>query len=384
MSKYLAIAFWVLVACKGEKRPTDEPAPAAPTTIPVKKPDGPAVTPAITNSVTFVVPKESAWWGELQFSCYRAVMSLTGKTSAGEAFEKIGPTVPEAMKAGGIDLGRDLAGIGMFECKGSPCIYVAAALAQPAKMADVLAKLVPASPPKTVAPGHYTFETPSTVNPSGKRTIHVRVVPLDWSAVKPPDDAWSKEAARATHVVFIGGVDGQDNDVDPVTLLADAPTAAAHVKEAESVLDDTHNRCAAALVAARDFQPGVKLSRGRFAMAAPVATKPDALMSMLGSRKSLGVEVELVLDPPPTDAKAKEWIAMGKMFLSNIGANVRGQFAGQGDLMEVYFDMLSLIGEKAFVHSVKDSSLRLSWRTDRIPKPELQAVESRLEGLLAP
>lgn len=52
--------------------------------------------------------------------------------------------------------------------------------------------------------------------------------------------------------------------------------------------------------------------------------------------------------------------------------------------MDVYFDMLSLIGEKGFVHSVKDSSLRLSWRTDRIPKADLQAVESRLESLLGP
>jgi hypothetical protein len=119
-------------------------------------------------------------------------------------------------------------------------------------------------------------------------------------------------------------------------------------------------------------------------MAAPAATKPDAMMAMLASKKTLDIEVELVLAPPPTDAKAKEWIDMGKMFLGGIGANVRGQFAGQGDLMDVYFDMLSLIGEKAFVHSVKDGSLRLSWRTDRIPKSDLQTVESRLEGLLAP
>ncbi len=387
MTRALVLSMCVLAACKGKERPPGEPAPATPTTpVPATpKPDGPAITPTITNSVTFVVPKAVEWWGEFQFACYRAVMSLTQKGSAGEAFEKISPTVPEAMKAGGIDLGRDLAGMGMFDCGGSPCIYVAATLQHPEKMLDVLTKLVPGAAPKQVTPGHYTFDTPSTVNPSGTRVIHVRVVPLDWSATKAPDDPWSQQAARATHVVFIGGVDGKNADVDPLTLLADPATAAAHVKEAESVLGgETHNRCMAALVGARDFQPGFKLARGRFAMAAPLATKPDAMMTMLDSKKTLDIEVELVLEPAPTDAKAKEWIAMGRMFLSNIGANVRGQFAGQDALMDVYFDMLSLIGEKAFTSSVKDSSLRLSWRTDRIPKPDLQVVEKRLEGLLAP
>ncbi len=381
----LALSMCLLVACKDKARPAEQ-TPSTPTIpTPAKKPDGPAVTPVVTNSVTFVVPKAAGWWGELQFSCYRSVMSLTGKTSAGEAFEKISPTVPEAMKEGGIDLGRDLAGIGMFECGGSPCIYVAATLPHPEKMIDVLGKLMPSGAPKTIAPGHYTFETPSTVTPSGKRTIHVRVAPLDWSSVKVPDDVWSQEAARATHVVFIGGVDAKDNDVDPMTLLADAPTAAANVKEAESVLGgQTHNRCMAALVGPREFQPGFQLTRGRFAMAAPLAKKPDAMMALLDSKKTIDIEVEIALDPPPTAAKAKEWVNKGRMFLANIGANVRGQLAAQGDLMDVYFDMLSLIGEKAFVHSVKGSSLWLSWRTDRIPKPDLQVVESRLEGLLAP
>ena len=392
MFRALVLSTCVLVACKGKERPPGEPAPTSPTPTtpttpaPAKaKPDGPAITPAISNSVTFVVPKSASWWGEFQFSCYRAVMSLTGKNSPGEAFERISPTVPEAMRAGGIDLGRDLAGMGMFECGGSPCIYIAATLEHPEKMKDVLDKLIPNVASKTVAPNHYTLGTASTVNPSGTRTIHVRVVPLDWSATKAPDDAWSKEAARATHVIFIGGVDGRDNDVDPLTLLADAQTAAANVKEAESVLGgETRNRCMLGLVAAREFQPGVKLTRGRFAMAAPPAAKADAMMAMLDSKKTLDVEVELVLAPPPTEAKAKEWIGTGRMFMSGIGANVRGQFTGQGEAMDVYFDLLSLIGEKAFAHSIKDSSLRFSWRTDRIPKADLQTLEKRFEGMFGP
>lgn len=309
-------------------------------------------------------------------------MSLTGKGDAGDAFEKISPMVPEAMAAGGIDLGRDMAGMGIFACGEGPCLYVAANLAHPEKMPDVLGKLVPGKQPATIAPGHYTLDTQGV---NGTRTIHVRVVPIDWSTAKVPGDAWSQEAAKATHVVFIGGVDGRNADVDPMTLLADAQTAAKNVAEAESVLGgETQGRCMAGLVGEREFQPGYKLTRGRFAMAAPAAKKPDAMMTLLGSKKTLDVEVELVLDPKPTDAQAKQWIDMGRMAMSGIGANVRGQFAGQGDLMDVYFDILALVGEKGFSHAVKGSSLQLSWRTDRLPKADVDSMETRLEGVLAP
>src|SRR5204863_9818071 len=119
-------------------------------TAPAERPEpGPRVTPVqvgSTRSVAFVVPARARWWGELSFSCYRAAMSLTGTRSAGEAFERISPTVPSAMAAGGIDLGADLAALGIFECGGSPCLYVAAHLAKPERMPDVLAKLLPGVP----------------------------------------------------------------------------------------------------------------------------------------------------------------------------------------------------------------------------------------------
>lgn len=382
----LALSTCALVACKGKgkegeatKAPPGQVEAMAPPS-PRSKPDGPAVTPVISNSVTFVVPSAAAWWGEFQFSCYRAVMSLTGKGSAGEAFENLTPTVPEAMKRGGIDLGRDLAGMGMFECGGSPCIYIAAAIAHPEKMQDVIGTLVSA-PVKQVQPGHYTVDMPSTVSPSGTRVIHVRVVPIDWSATTVPSDPWSKEAARATHVVFLGGVDGKNTDVDPLSLLATGAGAAANVKEAESVLAETKNRCMLGLVGAREFQPGTTLERARFAMAAPPATTADAMMTMLDSTKTLDVEVDLRLAPAPTSAKAAEWIMMGKMFLGGIGANIRGQFAGQGELMDLYFDMLSLFGEKGFSHRIDRSSLRFSWRTDRIPKADIESLDARFSRL---
>jgi hypothetical protein len=369
---FLVIA---VVACKQDKRPpaADKPAEAG-----AKKIDGPSVTPVKTESVAFVVPKESKFWGEMNFACYRSAMSLTGTRTAGEAFEKMSPTVPAAMAAGDIDLGRDMAAIGGFECNGSPCLYVAATLAKPELMGKVLETLLPGTPQKTVAPGHYTIDTKGS---AGTRTIHVRVVPLAWTA-KPTGDAWVTEAGRATHVVFIGGVDGKNADVDPVTLLADAQTALAHVKDAEGVLPDARGRCILGRVGATDFQPGFKLDRGRFAMSAAPAGKADALMAMLDSQRTLDLTVELTLTPAPKDADAKKWIAQGRAWASNIALPIRAQFAGN-PMLDAYIDMLALLGNSGFTYEIADKALRFSWRTDRVPRAELDALEKRFAALLA-
>lgn len=345
---------------------------------PRAKIEGPSVTPVITNGVTFVTPKAAGWWAELNFSCYRAVMSLTGTKTAGEAFEKLSPTVPDAMRVAGIDLGRDLAALGAFDCGGSPCIYVAAAVAQPAKFGELLKTLLPASPPIQVATNHYKLETPGM---NGTRTIHIRVVPIAWTT-PAPSDVWSQQAARATHVVFIGGIDGKNVDLDPLASLADAATGLARVQDAEGVVANANGRCMVGLVGPREFQPGYKVDRARFAMAAPPGQQGDALMTLLGSTRTLGVEIELVLSPAPTASDVKSWIADGRTYLAAIGQNVKSSFAGQGPMVEIYFDMISLIGTRAFEHSVAGKSLRFSWRTDRIPESDLTALERRLGAAL--
>ena len=371
----------VVVAACSKKQ--DEPPPPSKGSAKVEAPaaakkiDGPSVTPVKTESVAFVVPKaDTSWWGELNFSCYRAAMSLTGTRTAGEAFEKLSPTVPSAMAAADIDLGRDLAAIGAFDCGDTPCLYVAATLTKPEKMAEVLAKLLPGVPQKTVANGHYTLDTKGL---TGTRTIHVRVVPLQWTA-KPGGDAWNTEAGRATHVVFIGGVDGKNLDVDPLTKLADAQAALANVKDAEGVVTDARGRCLLGRVGPTDFQPGFKLDRARFAMAAP-SGKGDPLMALLESQRTLDLTVELVLSPAAKDADAKKWIAQGRAWMGNIAAPVRAQFAGN-PMLDVYIDMLALLGERGFKYELKDKALRLSWRTDRVPRAELDALEKRFQAMM--
>jgi len=376
MRNWLLVGLVVFAACKkaNEARPVekdkDKKEEVAP---PPKKIDGPSVTPIKTESVAFVVPKaETAWWGEMNFSCYRALMSLSGTKTAGEAFERLSPAVPGAMAAGGIDIGRDLAAIGAFDCGGTPCIYAVAHLEQPEKMGEVVSRLMP-TPAKDMGKGHWVAETQGV---NGPRSIHIRMVPIQWSAV-PGGDDWNKEAAKATHVVFMVGVDGKNMDIDPLTKLADAQTALANVKDAEGTLADAHGRCILGRVGQQDFQPGFKLDRARFALAVPPG-KNDPLMAMMGSQRTLELNVELVLSPAAKDADVKKWIQQARAWMSDIGAPLRAQFAGN-PMLDVFADMASLLGERGFKYDLKDKSLRLSWRTDRVPRADLDALEKRFQ-----
>lgn len=380
--KLALVALVALVGCKDKASPPVARGSAAvPTTLPATAPKAGAIAPTVTNSVTFVTPSNAKWWGEMNFACYRAVTSLSGTKSAGEAFENISPLVAPAMKAANVDLGRDLAAIGGFDCGDTPCFYVAAHLTAPEKVKDALGILAPQAPPKEVSPGHYVIETPGA---NGTRTMHIRVVPLDWTA-KPGNDAWSQQVGAATHIVFIVGVDGQNKDIDPMLLVGDPTTAQKRIVEVESILSNTRNRCVIADVGERDFQPGFRLTRGRVALAVPEAGETkDAVMTLMGSRKTLDLEVDLALAPAATEANASAWIAMGKTYLAGIGESVKGQFAGQGELMQIYFDMISLVGVKGFEHALDKDSLRLSWRTNRIPEADLTRISAQLEQLTGP
>ena len=339
-------------------------------------PAGPVVLPVQSEAVAFVVPKaDTKWWGELNFSCYRAVMSLTGTRTPGEAFEKLSPTVPGAMAVAGVDLGRDLAALGAFDCGDTPCIYAVTALAKPDKMPELLAKLLPGIPQQTVAPGHYTLATPGS---RGTRTIHVRVVPLHW-ARPPRGDAWNVEASKATHVVFIGGVDGKNLDVDPLTRLADEASAKDNVADAEEVLADKRGRCLLGRVGPTGFQPGYKLDRARFALAAP-SGRSDAFTELLGSTRTVELVVELFLTPAPKQADVEQWIESGRAWMSRTAAPVRMQFAGN-PMLDVFLDMASVLGERGFKYELRNKAVRFTWRTDRVPRAELEALERRFQAL---
>lgn len=218
----------------------------------------------ITNSITFFVPKDAPWWGELAYGCYAGAIMLQPGNRPSQAFTKLSPVVEPALRAADIDLDTDVGAIGAWGCGEGACIYVALELRQPDKLKDLLAQLVPGAQPEELAKHHYTVEAPGV---HGPRTIHMRAVPIQWPA-KLPVDAWSKQAAKSTHVVFLTGLFDQTG-VDALAAAADPKLAATRVIEAESLVGDPRGRCILGHVAKRPFQPGYELSRARFLLAAP-------------------------------------------------------------------------------------------------------------------
>ena len=109
-----------LAACKG--KPADKKAPGtAPAAMtqesgmvdhPVTKVDGPAVTPVVSSSITFVVPKDATWWAEMAFPCYAAAINLQRGQSVSAPFTQLSPNVEPATKAADVDLDHDIAAVG--------------------------------------------------------------------------------------------------------------------------------------------------------------------------------------------------------------------------------------------------------------------------------
>jgi hypothetical protein len=346
-------------------------------TLPTSDVKGLAVSPVVTKSITFVVPKDAGTWAEMSFPCYAAGATMGGGGSKpSDAFNGVSPLIPLAMTAANISLDTDVAAIGGFACGEGPCIYIAAKLATPEKIKDALA-LVPGAKIEDHGDGHYSFGAPGA---QGKRDIHVRVVPIKWSGGSLPADPWNTWQATATHVIFLSGLMG-DAGVDPLTMLADAAGAAGRVKEAEAVAPDPGGRCVVGTVGPNDFKPGFKLDKARFVMAAP-SGKPDPMTKLLESDRTFDVEIELTLTPAPKDSDLKKWIEEGKAWMAEVAAPIKMQFAGQGPAVDAMIDMFSLIGERGFKPTITGNNLQLSWRTDRLPQSDLDAIETKLQAVM--
>jgi len=383
--KRVLVVVAALAACKGKPADKKGPAPAAAVTAhesstvehPVTKIDGPAVTPVITGSITFVVPKDATWWGEMAFPCYAAAINLQPGQSVAAPFTQLSPTVEPAMQAADIDLEHDIAAVGAWGTKDEPSFYIALTLRHPEKLGKMLEQLAPGAPIKEVSKTHYVMTAPGA---AGEREIHVQVFPIAWPA-KVPADKWSGDAAKATHVVFFTGLFGKSTSTDPLALLADAATAPAKVKDVEGVLSDARGRCVTGYVSGQDFQPGYKLEHARFGFAAPEG-KGDPLTNLLGSQRTLELAVELTLSPAPTEQVVAGWIDQAKTWVGSTVAPVKEQFAGQGPAVDVLFDLAGLLGNKGFKHTLDGKTLTLTWRTDRIPQSDLVSYESRLEAVM--
>ncbi|MBV8757944.1 MAG: hypothetical protein JO257_11730 [Deltaproteobacteria bacterium] len=384
-----------LAACKGKDatKVTDKAAPngtatGLAATAPGKgdvalvdhaqpKIDGPSVTPVVTGSITFVVPKDATWWGEMTFACYAAAINLQPGQSVATPFTQLSPTVAPAMSAAGIDLEHDIAAVGAWGTADEPSFYIALNFQHPDRLKTMLEQLAPGAPLKEISKTHYVL---STAGVAGNREIHVILAPIAWPA-KVPGDKWSTEAAKATHIVFFGGLFGKGTSVDPLAQLSDAASAPARVKDTEAVLTDARGRCVTGFVNKTDFQPGYKLDHARFGFAGPEGAG-DPLTNLLGSHRTLELAVELTLSPAPTDATVQGWIDQAKQWVRATVEPIKMQFAGQGPAVDVLFDLAGLLGNKGFKYTLKDKVLTLTWRTDRIPASDLTTYEKRLEAVL--
>jgi hypothetical protein len=335
---------------------------------------GPSVAPVITNSVTFFVPRDAPWWGEVAFACYAAAITLQPGSRPSQAFTQISPAVEPALRIADIDLDKDVSALGAWGCGEGACMYMALDLRSPDKLRDMLAQFVPGQQPKDLGPHHWSIDAPGA---HGPRVIQLRAVPIAWPA-KVPTHGWSRDAARATHILFLTGLFDETSQVDGLAAGADSKVANARVIEIESIVGDPRGRCLLGYVNERLFQPGYQLERARFILAAP-EDKGDPLTQLFGSRRTLDLEVELLLDPPPSAATVQSWIVAAGAWVSNIADSVHAGFSGQGPIVEAVFDIGALLGKRSFRHTLKDKSLTLSFRSDRIASAELVTIESRLQ-----
>ena len=384
MRRAWVLALVVAVGCKD--KPTAAPPPPTPVSAhptpeptPIDRPkvviDGPSITPVIGNAITFVVPKDAPWWAEIAFPCYAGAIQLQAGASPAETFTRLSPLAEPALKAADIDLDHDVGAIGVFGCGEGACAYIALQLRDPDRLGGLLGRFTPGAVPKTIGKNHYAVATP------GGRTIHLQAVPISWPATTP-NDLWSRQAARATHVVFISGLFGKGTELaDATPLVADARPAAGKVSDIEKLVPDSRGRCVIGEVGKRRFQPGYQLDRARFALVAPEG-QGDALTKLLGSLRTLDLEIDLGLTPAPTEAVVQTWIQQARAFVSTSIEPVRQQFAAQGAAMDVMFEVGALLGKSGFRHTLSDKGLALSFRTDRISEAELATVEARLEAVM--
>lgn len=346
--------------------------------LPVKDVAGPSITPVATSSITFVVPKADVTWTEFSYACYGAAATMSGDGgSPGAPIAAVSPVIPIVMEKAQIDLDKDLTAMGGFACGDGPCIYLAAHLEAPEKMKDGL-EAIPGISVVDHGGGHYSFGAPGA---SGARTIHVRVVPVKWAGGKVADDPWNAAQLRTTHVVFLGGVTGEA-DVDPLTLVLEPKEAAAKVAATESVAEVSRGRCAVGVVGRQEaIKPGFDLERARFAMAAPLGDG-DPLTREMGSKRSLDLEIELTMKPAPTKADLARWTDEAKESISATVTPLRAQFAGQGPMVDMIFEMGQVLVEHGFRPTITGQDLRLSWRTDRVPASALAELERKFQSVL--
>ncbi len=345
--------------------------------------EGVGLAPIITGNITFVAPKAGASWFEVAFPCLRAGIGLEAGGTVAAAMYKASPLIEPAMKAAGIDPDRDIAALGYWEKGDARAVYLAVTLRAPAAIGGVMAG-IPNAKSKLLAPLAWSLTLRCDAGP---RTIHVRALPLTWGD-SVPDDAWSHEAAAATHLVAIsfgGPAAGAKAPADPLTALETGPDAEARVRYVEGLLPAPYGRCVIGAMGPGAFKPGFALTDGRFVFALP-AGKNDPFTQMLGSNRTVDLGVEFALVPAPAQADLDGWVAETEAMLATTVAGVRAQFEsvpGAGAYLDRYMELFGSLGKIGLKTTLVGKVVTVSWRSDRITAADADAFEAKAEALEA-
>jgi hypothetical protein len=285
------------------------------------------------------------------------------------------PWLPGAMADGDVDVKRDVVSAGAFACGNEACMFAAVELRDPAKATKILA----AYPGDGSTPTNFKQIDPMhaiahLTGAKGPRTVHLRVVPIDWSGVTTlPDDAWGKDVRRATHAIIFYGVDDGAPEPDPIAALDGGAAGAARVAEAESLASDAHGRCVAgALAPDSEVEPGTKITAAKFVLVAPPHGAKDTAAAAFGSSRTIDNEVVLDFAPAPSEAKVRAWIdTVGAAVWAQVGPLLPQLAATMGPQGEKLIGPMKELAKAGFDHELDGQHLRLSWSTANITPTEL-------------
>jgi hypothetical protein len=328
------------------------------------------IKPIATDHTLAIAVAKTPTWVEGDFACYQAGIGFDPTAHAMDTFAQIKPDLPAALGAAHFDLEHDLLAIGGMSCPSDLCIYAAVKLSGVDQGKQLVEHLLP-GPLEKVDDSHFVAKIQG---PTGPRAIHVHLVPLDWDGVDVPDDARARRLRTATHVLFLSAAAADQAAPDPFSLLAPAADATTRLHALEALAADPRGRCAIGEIArSADFRPGYDLEGARFVVLNPPKTDDDEVAKMMSAQHGLDVEIALDLSKAPSKAEVDGWVAQARSWFDGVVA--------QTPAPPQIASMLRLFLESAFTYKIDDHRVLLSWKTSRIPRSQLEAMDSQLSGM---
>jgi len=328
------------------------------------------IKPIATDHTLAIAVGKTPTWVEGDFACYQAGIGFDPNAHTIDTFAQIKPDLPAALGAAHFDLEHDLLAIGGMSCPSDMCIYAAVKLSGNDQGKQLLDGLMPGQI-EQVADGHYVAKIQG---PTGPRAIHIQLIPLDWAGVDVPDDSRAQRLRTATHVMFVSAAPADKPVPDPFTLLAAPDEATTRLEKLEALASDPRGRCVVGEIAkSAGFQPGYDLEGARFVVLNPPRTDDDELAKIMSAQHGLDVEVALDLSKAPTRAEVDGWVAQARTWFDGVVA--------QTPAPPQLATMLRVFVESAFSYKIDDHRVVMSWKTDRIPRAQLEAIDSQLSGM---